>query len=103
MGFTIYFGKLIENEVYNDNFENSISLSYNQADSFFNSTEIHKKIWNYLRKGDINGGDPVIVKLTTEIINLILNLTNTSCLNIQLKKALIKGQEQDDVLYSETR
>jgi hypothetical protein len=92
MGFTIYFAVTEKGEGSLADFSDSISFNYSAAHEFFqNNTDAHLRIWSVIRNGDVDGGNPVIVPLTVDLISMINSLPDDSCQTRCLKRALKAG------------
>ena len=92
MGYNISFGPVIEDEVIIiGDLANMFSISYGEAEPFFNSTPQLRELWSLFRKGDILGGDRVLVRLTPKMMELIRKLDPSNCCNKSLQKAMDTG------------
>jgi hypothetical protein len=81
MGFLIIFGPLEQAMEYGfrvmrkDDWSNTISMSYNEADAWYRrGSNLYKQIWREIRNDDLVSGDVMLIKTGPELISKIQQL-----------------------------
>jgi hypothetical protein len=83
--------------------DNTISFTYDDAEEYFTQSPLHRRIWERIRSGDVQGSDPVTVRVTTKLTRLIDQLPPGECLRFAFTKGLLIGKESDRKVYVESR
>ncbi len=109
MGFQIIIGPLVKGEVFAEkDGSNTAPISYSIAAKF---AEHFPGVWTALRNGDVEGSEPVTVKLDSALTSMIRSMTSIpgmECLDLiieYLKDALAHACStfEETELFVETK